>query len=218
MENFTNKTCAIGTEQFTIKECYQTGFNEFSLKVVRVQPFQTNFENVIKFGTFYCPAYKHYGPVETVVTCDRCHKTNLVSCIGFDKLDVCLKCGEEVSIAQTNKPNLVPFQSVVTPTPFPVLNPAPVEFNKGVNSISIINRDFFPSVAHMEQNIFSFPDYKSMVIGKTIEDAKNIVQNKFPIRAVKINGVSQGVIFDFQSSRMNVSVQDGRIISVDGFY
>src|SRR4051812_4684441 len=53
-------------------------------------------ENICKFGTYYNPAWKHYG-VMTNVVCDRCHKDNLNSCIGWQTFDLCLGCVQEVT-------------------------------------------------------------------------------------------------------------------------
>jgi hypothetical protein len=46
---------------------------------------------LVKTGTYYYPAYKHYGKVCNVV-CDRCHKSHIICCIGLNTSDLCLDC------------------------------------------------------------------------------------------------------------------------------
>lgn len=47
--------------------------------------------NICKYGTYYNPATKHYNTNATVV-CDRCFRSNLDSCIGWQTYDLCLLC------------------------------------------------------------------------------------------------------------------------------
>ncbi len=63
--------------------------------------------NVAKNGTYYNPAYKHYG-YKTNVVCDRCSRSNLSQCIGLDNADLCLKCVEILSGTHDNKPATLP--------------------------------------------------------------------------------------------------------------
>lgn len=52
----------------------------------------------IENGKFYYPAWKHYRSIESNVVCDRCDKTNLISCIGYgDNFDLCLNCVEFIT-------------------------------------------------------------------------------------------------------------------------
>ena len=60
------------------------------------------FEKVIKLGTFFYPASKHYDR-NVSVRCDRCFKTDLLSCVGFEQLDLCLVCVDSVSKILDNK-------------------------------------------------------------------------------------------------------------------
>lgn len=53
--------------------------------------------NIVKNGTYYCPASKHYNNQSLNVVCDRCRKTNLDMCIGLDTYDLCLSCVQDVS-------------------------------------------------------------------------------------------------------------------------
>lgn len=48
---------------------------------------------IVEKGTFYYPAYKHYGRI-TNVNCDFCSKSNLDCCLGFLDKDLCLRCVE----------------------------------------------------------------------------------------------------------------------------
>ena len=52
----------------------------------------STFITVCDKGTYFYPAYNHYGRT-TRVRCDRCGKEDLNECIGYgDRLDLCLSC------------------------------------------------------------------------------------------------------------------------------
>lgn len=55
-----------------------------------------NFEEIVVNGKYYYPANSHYNNDVTVI-CDRCYKSDLVSSIGYNNLDLCLKCADIVS-------------------------------------------------------------------------------------------------------------------------
>lgn len=52
---------------------------------------------ILKNGTYYFPATKHYNNNSTSVLCDRCRRTDLNMCIGLDTYDLCLPCIQDVS-------------------------------------------------------------------------------------------------------------------------
>ena len=54
---------------------------------------------VFRNGIYYSPASKHYnnGNADLSVVCDRCKKTNLDICIGYETYDICLQCIQEIS-------------------------------------------------------------------------------------------------------------------------
>jgi len=51
---------------------------------------------VIDHGTYFFPAWKHYGR-QTIVVCDRCNESHIKACIGFDDKDLCLSCADELT-------------------------------------------------------------------------------------------------------------------------
>lgn len=55
------------------------------------------YELILTRGTFYFPAWKHYGSPETSVKCDRCERTDLLTCVGYERSDLCLPCVEIVA-------------------------------------------------------------------------------------------------------------------------
>jgi hypothetical protein len=57
---------------------------------------------VYKYGTYYNPAWKHYGS-ETNVVCDRCKSSNLSVCIGHGSLDLCMMCIHEMSTVRPSQ-------------------------------------------------------------------------------------------------------------------
>ena len=54
------------------------------------------FIKVFELGKFYKPAWQHYDNKNTSVRCDRCKATDLFTCIGYEKMDLCLKCASEI--------------------------------------------------------------------------------------------------------------------------
>src|ERR1700747_981413 len=56
-----------------------------------------SMKDVITYGTFYYPAYKHYNNPEANVECDNCGSEQLKSCVGYDKYDICMKCTDSLS-------------------------------------------------------------------------------------------------------------------------
>lgn len=83
--------------------------------------------NILKNGTFYFPASKHYDNQTVNVVCDRCHKIKLDVCIGYDLYDLCLPCVQEIS----NQYN------------FSVINPPPVYQELPVMTM-MLQRQFSP--------------------------------------------------------------------------
>jgi hypothetical protein len=55
------------------------------------------YELVLTRGVFYFPAWKHYGRPEISVKCDRCERTDLLTCVGHESTDLCLPCVEIVA-------------------------------------------------------------------------------------------------------------------------
>lgn len=51
---------------------------------------------VFKNGKYYNPAKNHYNK-DVCVSCDRCMSTRLLTCIGYEDLDLCLQCVDTIS-------------------------------------------------------------------------------------------------------------------------
>jgi hypothetical protein len=73
------------------------------------------FDNIIKHGTYYYPAERHYY-AGCVVRCDRCNRTNLRASIGYQEMDLCLACASQIEslILRVNPPS-VRFPDVSPP-------------------------------------------------------------------------------------------------------
>ena len=56
----------------------------------------SQFKDIVRYGVYYFPATTHYAR-PCVVVCDRCNKTNLSVCIGYNNLDLCMQCVEKVA-------------------------------------------------------------------------------------------------------------------------
>lgn len=52
--------------------------------------------NIYKHGKYYNPAWSHYEH-GALVSCDRCYRTQLITCLGWNQYDMCLKCADEIS-------------------------------------------------------------------------------------------------------------------------
>lgn len=72
--------------------------------------------NIYNYGSYYNPAYRHYGDVTNVV-CDRCRRSNLDICIGWQTYDLCLKCVSDLNDQKTKHTQFVtkqPLDEIVT--------------------------------------------------------------------------------------------------------
>lgn len=56
-----------------------------------------SYFRVAEYGTYYYPAWKHYGNSNADVGCDRCGKRHLKACIGYSDQDLCLSCADDVT-------------------------------------------------------------------------------------------------------------------------
>jgi len=65
---------------------------------------QTGYFKAIDNGTYYYPAWKHYGR-KTSVFCDRCNRQNLRACIGYNNFDLCLLCVDEITRSNFDCPS-----------------------------------------------------------------------------------------------------------------
>ena len=62
----------------------------------------TDLTAVLYNGTFFYPAWKHYGRQINVV-CDKCGIHQLTKCIGYLDMDLCLQCANTlVPVGQQN--------------------------------------------------------------------------------------------------------------------
>ena len=55
-----------------------------------------------KRGSYWNPAYMHYGNPSANVTCDRCRSCDLPVCIGYGQVDLCMQCVFEISRENTS--------------------------------------------------------------------------------------------------------------------
>lgn len=64
-------------------------------------------QEVYENGTYYNPAWKHYGKENINVQCDRCYRDNLSVCIGYGENDLCMKCvdslGNQVRLSNVDR-------------------------------------------------------------------------------------------------------------------
>jgi hypothetical protein len=72
----------------------------------------SNFQEICEKGFFYFPAWKHYNNPSINVLCDNCWKEDLLSCIGYGKIDLCLPCVNKIIESKNKLISVVPIISV----------------------------------------------------------------------------------------------------------
>lgn len=55
---------------------------------------RNQFKTILERGELFCPATKHFAQG---VMCDKCNKNGLSVCIGYQTMDLCLSCANEVA-------------------------------------------------------------------------------------------------------------------------
>lgn len=66
-------------------------------------------EKIYKSGQYYNPAVSHYWEQgylitdNTIISCDKCHRTSLDVCIGLEDFDLCLECITKISCEKRKK-------------------------------------------------------------------------------------------------------------------
>jgi hypothetical protein len=86
---------------------------------------------ILERGTFYYPAWKHYNNPSASVNCDRCRRTNIQACVGFEKYDYCILCVHEVVASRRCEPG--PWHPDIMP---PRVTPeTPVQTITTINSL-----------------------------------------------------------------------------------
>ena len=58
---------------------------------------EQTLKNIYFLGKYYNPASSHYPYQNSVVSCDRCHRTNILVAIGWESYDLCLSCADDMS-------------------------------------------------------------------------------------------------------------------------
>jgi hypothetical protein len=63
-----------------------------------------NYQEIIREGKLYYPAWKHHSTHgnNINVVCDRCSADNLNICIGYNKMDLCMRCSQIVANSNKN--------------------------------------------------------------------------------------------------------------------
>lgn len=66
-------------------------------------PTEDDLIQVYKLGRYFNPASESYG-----VSCDRCKRENLSSCISYTNFDLCMQCVTDIenNIVSSSKPNV----------------------------------------------------------------------------------------------------------------
>lgn len=99
------------------------------------------FYQIVEYGNFFFPAWRHYGNPQLNIKCDRCQRTNLSCCIGFKDKDLCLKCADYLAERMLNNKSIHPpfLPDYVPPHP-------PMTY--------MMQNMFNSSLTRMEQNFF----------------------------------------------------------------
>ena len=66
-----------------------------------------DFLFVLQNGSYYYPATKRYNSDEIIVTCDRCRRTDILSCLGYKNIDLCMTCVNELEKLYVSKTKII---------------------------------------------------------------------------------------------------------------
>jgi len=123
----------------------------------------SKFKNAVERGTFYYPAWKHYGSSPVDVVCDRCSRNNLVSCIGYgSNFDLCLNCVQTITetlneSTQIPNPIIDPIPPYIHPRPR-LENPIPPQYTDDFRPLTRMRANLFRTgdvpLTNMEQHMF----------------------------------------------------------------
>jgi hypothetical protein len=58
--------------------------------------YKISYQIIVENGLFYYPAYKH-SEKKTSIECYKCKKSELKSCVRYDKYNLCMLCVEETT-------------------------------------------------------------------------------------------------------------------------
>ena len=111
-------------------------------------------EYTSKYGTYYNPANKHYK-YKGIVNCDRCSRTNLLVCIGWEEYDLCLKCADDLSINMKKRSK----KKMVKPPPL-----------REIDTLTFMMKDQFKD--------FEYPHTKTRMLQTQFEDFLDIQDYK----------------------------------------
>jgi hypothetical protein len=54
-------------------------------------------EIIVENGSYYFPAWRHYGNPNIKVRCNNCLKNELSVCIGYQNKDLCMSCVDSIA-------------------------------------------------------------------------------------------------------------------------
>jgi hypothetical protein len=74
------------------------------------------FQQVLQHGSYFNPANKRYKE-NAIVSCDRCSRKDIPSCIGYRELDLCLTCAAAIERNPGRLPQEVPELPGFRPVP-----------------------------------------------------------------------------------------------------
>ncbi len=74
-----------------------------------------DYMQIVTYGQFYYPAWKHYNNPNINVCCDRCGKKHLDCSIGLIDKDLCLRCTDEVVFNYKKNLNILPRSPFIEP-------------------------------------------------------------------------------------------------------
>ena len=171
------------------------------------------YNNVIKYGKFYYPAISHY-PNSLNIQCDRCYKNDLQSCIGYEDIDLCLKCVDllinfkntnhfEIKIPKDYK-YLTEPKYLTRMEQFALKSSSLLRASyarsleeqnmfKRFNNLTLMKQNMFNNLTYMKQNMFNLALTDQNTFKKTNVEIGHICLQSNPCKHnIKINGISMG--------------------------
>lgn len=103
-----------------------------------------NYTTILKNGSFFYPANKHYSFTGSV-TCDKCKSSNIQACVGYSTFDLCMNCVDRLT------KNNVPTPPKEKTTGFMTTNMMQNMYSSNNNKIPRIGP---PMVTKMMQNMY----------------------------------------------------------------
>jgi len=174
-------------------------------------------QDVLKNGKLYYPAKSHYPQIATPnVVCDYCRKQGLSGSIGYLNYDLCFQCVDRLSekpLGYDRLPDPYGPQGPVTFMNSPCNNK---KLSGAVSRMFDIRKLTSASITEMRQDLTTADPLKNpnILIGMQY----SVAVKKYPHTIIRPINVGTSLTEEFCTSRINVTVYNNIISSIEGIY